>query len=63
MWYMCAPEVAPGKNAPQGIEKVHYECRIDIKSIGGNNILYIPHLKNPVIWLVQLSVVVFNHAR
>ena len=26
---------------------------------------YIPqaHLKNPVIWLVQLSVVVFNHAR
>ena len=26
-------------------------------------IYYIPHLKNPVIWLVQLSVVVFNHAR
>ena len=30
----------------------------------GHRIMYyIPHLKNPVIWLVQLSVVVFNHAR
>ena len=27
-----APEVAPGQNAPQRVEKVHYECKIDIKS-------------------------------
>ena len=28
------PEVAPGQNAHQGVEKVHYEyeCRIDIES-------------------------------
>ena len=33
IWYVCAPEVAPFQNAPQGVEKVHYECRIDIESI------------------------------
>ena len=41
-WYgMCAPpEVAHGQNAPQGVEKVHYECRTDIEpSDRGNNIL------------------------
>ena len=42
MWHVCAPEVAPGHNAPQGAEKVHYECscRIDIESSDrGNNTL------------------------
>ena len=30
---MYAPyEVVPGQNAPQGVEKVHYECRIVIES-------------------------------
>ena len=24
--------LAHGQNAPQGVEKVHYECRIDIES-------------------------------
>ena len=24
--------MAPGQNAPQGVEMVHYECRIDIES-------------------------------
>ena len=24
MWHVCAPKVAPGQNAPQGVEKVHY---------------------------------------
>ena len=32
MWHVCAPKVAPGQNAPQGVEKVHYDCRIDIES-------------------------------
>ena len=33
MWHVYAPEVAPGQNAPpQGVEKVHYECRMDIES-------------------------------
>ena len=32
MWHVCTPEVVPGQNAPQGVEKVHYECRIDIES-------------------------------
>ena len=32
MWHVCTPEVAPGQNAPQGVENVHYECRIDIES-------------------------------
>ena len=33
-------EVAPGQNAPQGVEKVHYECRVDIESNDwGNNAL------------------------
>ena len=37
---MCASEVAPGQNAPQG-DNVHYECRIDIESsIRRINILY-----------------------
>ena len=37
----CAPyEVAPCHNAPQGDEKVHYTCRIDIESSDrGNNTL------------------------
>ena len=40
VWYVCTPEVAPGQNAPQGVEKVHYECRIDIESSDrGNNTL------------------------
>ena len=30
---LCAPcEIALGQNAPQGVEKVHCECRIDIES-------------------------------
>ena len=30
---MCAPlKCAPGQNAPHRVEKVHYECRIDIES-------------------------------
>ena len=24
--------MAPGQKAPQGVEMVHYECRIDIES-------------------------------
>ena len=40
MWHVCTPEVAPSQNAPQGVEKVHYECRIDIESSDrGNNTL------------------------
>ena len=40
MWHVCTPEVAPGQNAPQGVEKVHYEWRIDIESNDqGNNTL------------------------
>ena len=40
MWYVYTPEVAPSQNAPQGVEKVHYECRIDIESSDrGNNTL------------------------
>ena len=41
MWHVW-PEVVPGQNAPQGVEKVHYECRIDIESIdegGGGGVL------------------------
>ena len=26
------PEVLPAQNAPQGVEKVHYECKTDIES-------------------------------
>ena len=33
-------DVASGQNAPQGVEKVHYECRIDNESSDrGNNTL------------------------
>ena len=40
MWHVCTPEVAPSQNAPQGVEKVHYECMIDIESSDrGNNAL------------------------
>ena len=39
MWLVCAPEVASGQNAPQGVVKVHYECRIDIESSDQGNTL------------------------
>ena len=40
MWHMCAPKVVPGQYAPQGVEKVHYKCGIDIDSSDqDNNIL------------------------
>ena len=40
IWHVCTPEVAPSQNAPQGVEKVHFECRIDIESSDrGNNTL------------------------
>ena len=29
--------MAPGQNAPQGVEMVHYECRIDIESSDRGN--------------------------
>ena len=29
---VCPPELAPGQNAPLGVEKVHYKCRTDIES-------------------------------
>ena len=33
-------KMATGQNAPQGVEKVHYECRIDTESNDmGNNTL------------------------
>ena len=31
MWHVCATEVAPGKNTPQGVEE-HYVFRIDAES-------------------------------
>ena len=38
---MCAPKMATGRNAPQGVEKVHCECRIDSESYDrGNNTLW-----------------------
>ena len=29
---MCVPLSGAGQNAPQGVEKVHQECKIDIES-------------------------------
>ena len=36
-WHVCAPEVASGQNALQGVEKLHYECRIDNESNARGN--------------------------
>ena len=37
---MHACKMATGRNAPQGVEKVHFECRIDSESYDwGNNTL------------------------
>ena len=42
-WFsiVCTSDVAPGQNAPKGVEKMPYECRIYIESNDwGNNTLY-----------------------
>ena len=49
------------QNQVNDLPKFHFSATEYIRD--RPNYYYIPHLKNPVIWLVQLSVVVFNHAR
>ena len=40
MWHVHAPKMAPVQNPQQGVEKMHYKCRIDTESSDrGNNTL------------------------
>ena len=40
-WHVRAYKTATGRNAPQGVEKVHFECRIVSESYDrGNNTLW-----------------------
>ena len=39
-WHVRAYKTATGRNAPQGVEKVHFECRIVSESYDRGNIIH-----------------------